>query len=252
MREAAFTTEMPAWVEPSPAEPGSIDPLGYLARSESLAEQLLPGVTVATRRVRYLSFLCWAIRKTENDPRAIDRWEVALSMGEHSRHAGDHCAYLGSRLLLQQRKWAGADPLPRRLHVQTARMLYAGLLRSCGLAHENGSLTLTSIGERIADDFGRDIPRSMPKRVTGCYDMPCLSEIRSREASLLRRGFLDSGTDAEIRQRTKLEIGFRRTQRVRRHGAGWLLRQYLKIGRRSRKPHACSMLPQEWNCTRCH
>ena len=100
--------------------------------------------------------------------------------GQHRRHAGSGCAYLGSRLF-QQRKWVGADPLPRRLHVQTARLLYTGLLRSCGLAHENG--TLTNIGERIAMNsdvrcrdqfpkdivivrdalpFGNQVPRSLP------------------------------------------------------------------------------------------
>jgi hypothetical protein len=26
-------------------------------------------VTIATRRVRFLGFLCWAFRKTENDPK---------------------------------------------------------------------------------------------------------------------------------------------------------------------------------------
>jgi hypothetical protein len=186
--------------------------------------------------MRYLSFLCWAIRKTDNDARAIDRWEVALSMGEHYLHAGKRCAYLGSRLL-QQRIFGGADPLPRRLHVQTARLLYSGLLRSCGLAHENG--TLSDIGERIADDFGREMPRSMPKKYSDCFDMPCLSKIiiKTRETRLLRGGLLENGTDAERRKRTKLEIGPRGMRGIRRYGAAWLLKQYLlKPGIRSSEP----------------
>ena len=84
-------------------------------------------------RARYLSFLCWAMDKTGNDSASIDRWEVALALGEHFRHGSDDkCGFLGSRLI-KSRNPARGDSTPRQLHVQTARVLYKGLLRSCGL-----------------------------------------------------------------------------------------------------------------------
>src|SRR5579862_1996916 len=152
------TSSLPQWVDPPPSEPGSIDPLGYLAPSDRLAEALLPGMTVLTLRARYLSFLCWAIRETGNDAQQIDRWEVALSLGEHLRHQNGTCGrggYLGSRILSS---WHGRD-IPRRLHVQTARILYAGLLRSSGLLDAHGSLT--DLGTKVASAFGAHIPRSL-------------------------------------------------------------------------------------------
>ncbi len=106
----------PSWVEPSPDEPGSTDPLGYQAEADRIAEELLPGVTVQTRRARYLSFLCWAMDHTGNKPAEIDRWEIALSTGEYLRpKCNATCSYLGS-LLLKQRNHAPGDRVPVRLH----------------------------------------------------------------------------------------------------------------------------------------
>jgi hypothetical protein len=135
--------------------------------------------------------------------------------------------------------------VPRHLVVQTARVVYSGLLRSCGFANENGALS--DIGERIADEFGNGMPRSKPKRVSGCVDIPCLSKIRRREALLLRRGLIEMEGAAENRQRTRREIGIRILQAARRNGAAWLLAKYLlKPRKRSSEPerllHAAARL----------
>ena len=160
----------PSWVEPSLDEPGSIDPLGYQTEADHIAEELLPGVTVQTRRARYLSFLCWAMDLTGNNPAEIDRWEIALSLGEYLRHKGDTiCSYLGI-LLLKQRNPDPRDRVPARLHQQTARALYSGLLRSCGLASEKGNLT--PLGMKLAWEFGKKMPGTRPNAFTGAPTYP--------------------------------------------------------------------------------
>jgi hypothetical protein len=83
-----FSTHLPAWVAHPEMQPGSIDPLGYQAEVDEISNRILPGVTVFTTRVRYMSFLCWAYREARGDDSMIDRWEVALSAGEFSRHKG--------------------------------------------------------------------------------------------------------------------------------------------------------------------
>ncbi len=224
----ATSSALPSWVDPAPSEPGSIDPLGYLAQSDGIAEQLLPGVTVLTNRARYLSFLCWAIQKTDGNLKGIDQWEVALSVGEHRRHGNgrvEPCKFLGSRLL-RQRQPSDSDLLPRRLHVQTARLLYSGLLRSCGLTNARG--TLSELGQKIAAIFDKCVPRSLPVRVRRCDSMPCLSEISTRELRYLREGFLEASADAEQRAYSLWEVGKRAWLSVRKRGAIWLLKEHVK------------------------
>ena len=226
VKRFAFTLTAPSWVEPPPTESGSIDPLGYLAPAERLAEKLLPGVTVATRRARYLSFLCWATRETEGNAREIDRWEVALSVGEYLRHGseGNECGFLGSRRV-QQLALKGGDNLPTHLHVQTARLLYSGLLRSCCLCDESGSLTL--LGERIADVFDKDMPGSRPRQVSRCEAMPCLSEIRGYERNGLLEALFKSNDESALRHATFRELGGRALRSAARNGASWVLSEYL-------------------------
>ena len=125
----AFWAGLPSWVELPPSEPGSIDPLGYQAEVDRISDTILPGVTVLTRRARYLCFLCWAIKRTGNNPAEIDRWEIALSVGEFLRHQdGKECSYLGVGLL-RQRNIKRGDIVPQKLHKLKARTSYSGLLR---------------------------------------------------------------------------------------------------------------------------
>lgn len=225
-RPFSFTSTIPAWLEPPPTDPGSIDPLGFLARAEKLADQLLPGVTVTTRRIRYLSFLCWAIEEAEGNTTEIDRWEVALSVGEHLRHRDEttECSYLGKRLLEQQELDSGAM-VPGRLHVQTARLLYSGLLQSCGLCNE--SRDLTDLGRKIAREFGNEMPRSRPRQIFRCNTLPCISNPRRKERRWLQEALLEANPDAATRLATFRELGKRGWREVARHGPSWALATYL-------------------------
>lgn len=230
---------LPQWVEPGNSEPGSIDPLGYIAAREQIAEKLLPGITVATVRARYLSFLCWGIGKFPDNNKFIDCWEVALSVGERLRHTAENgvngagaCRYLGQRLL--DRKLCQnangqirrGDPLPRSLHVQTARLIYAGLLVSCGLLDENKK-ELTALGKKVAREFGRKLPGSLPAQIGRCKAMPCLSKMGAKEIEFLRAGLLKESEDAQRRARTLKEIGVRQLRDIHRNGVGGLLSKYL-------------------------
>jgi len=224
----AVLSTLPRWVEPPVFEQGSIDPLGYLARREQIADALLPGVTVATLRARYLSFLCWAIKKTGNKPTEIDQWEIAISVGEYLRHSASQseCNYLGINLL-KKRNLTFYDPTPKRLHIQTARMLYAGLLKSCEFVDSNDQLTKT--GEKLADLFDKHMPRAFPSKVRGCRDLPCLSNISRKEQYLLKEALLEGSFEsAQRRWKTFKEIGKRRMRQIKQNGVKPLLSEYLE------------------------
>ncbi len=187
-----------------------------------LARQLLPGVTVSTTRARYLSFLCWAIRKTDNNAREIDKWEIALSVGEYLRGSA-RCLGIG---LLKEKKVERGTRVPLHLHVQTARVHYSGLLRSCNLFGEDGKLT--GLGDKIADEFGRRMPKSLPRQVFRCEEMPSLSEIGPREIKYLCNGLLEEGCDNPKRRQTFQEVGVPHWRKIHRNtDVSWLLKEYL-------------------------
>lgn len=224
--QLTHTATIPVWLDPHPATQGSIDPLGYLAPAEKLADQLLPGVTVATRRARYLSFLCWATRETGGNSAEIDRWEIALSVGEYRRHGAKNseCNYLGSQLVNRAELDPG-DALPASLHVQTCRQLYSGLVRSCGLCDD--SRRLTKLGDKIANEFGKDMPKSRPRQVFRCEAMPCLSAIRGYEKGWLYEAVLGSNDVSGHRLATFHEIGARRWRAMANEGVSPVLSRYL-------------------------
>jgi hypothetical protein len=203
-----FSNHLPSWVAPPEMQPGSIDPLGYQTEVDNISNQILPGVTVFTTRIRYLSFLCWAHRETGGNDSLIDRWEVALSAGEFFRHKSDAektCSFLGS-LLLKQASPDPRDRLPVRLHTPPARIRYKSLLRSCGLIDDRGELR--EAGEDLAEIFGRNMPKNIPKTIGGCRNMPCLSGVGRLESRWLRGAFLRDGSPgAERRLATFKEIG---------------------------------------------
>ncbi len=205
---------LPEWVEPAAGQDGSIDPLRFLAEADYIAERLLPGVTVVTTRIRYLSFLCWAIHRTQNSPNQIDRWEIALSIGEFTRHSSNNkreCKFLGSRLLKQKRDAGNlrdGGSRPDRLHQQTARILYSGLLRSCDLIGRNGELS--DLGKRLATQFDSDVgPNSLPARNGDCRTMPCLSNLGKYERRSLYDAFFGVNDDGARRRETLNELGKR-------------------------------------------
>jgi hypothetical protein len=216
---------LPLWVKAPMQTEGSIDPLGYSIESDAIATLLLPGVTVQTRRARYLSFFCWAVQKCGNDQRAIDRWEIALSVGEHLRHGKDtSCPFFGSGIL-NERQYPLNEALPRQLHVQTARLLYSGFARSCGLIQD--SKGLSSTGAKLAKSFAQRVPGSLPKTISKCEGMPCLSEIGANEAKYLYRALFEDTKEGEARLATYKAVGKTGWRLVRKAGRRELLKQYL-------------------------
>jgi hypothetical protein len=161
---------LPSWVAPSEME-RALDPLGLQEEADALAAQLLPGVTVQTSRVRYLSFLCWA-KQQDLTEFETDRWEVAMALGEHMRHrdGGPDCSFLGKN----KAKALGLGSfarVPTALHQQTARILYAGLLTTSSAVAEGA---LSVCGNRLAEWF-RPGRRVRPRRLRDCAGLPCLS-----------------------------------------------------------------------------
>lgn len=219
------TEELPFWVDPPNESERSIDPLGYSETSDGIADRLLPGVTVQTRRARYLSALCWAVQRCGNNPEQIDRFEVALSISEFKRHGMSvDCSFLG-KLLLSNRQYQDKQSLPRRLHSQSARVLYSGLARSCGLI--DNEWTLSPLGVKLADCFGKGAPKSLPNTVRQCWGMPCLSKIGSVERRYLRKALFDATPDGEVRLRTFKAVGARGWRTVQRKSHKTLLASFL-------------------------
>lgn len=226
----------PSWVSAPPAEAGSIDPLGYQTEVDRISESILPGITVFTTRIRYLSFLAWAFDHESGQTSAIDRWDVALSIGEHLRHHGQgDCKYPGIRLL-QQQDPSHNDPVRSRLHTPPTRLRYIGLLRSCGFIDKNDAVT--DIGKAVAHYFAKDAPRSRPKIVWACLRMPCLSAGGGRELKRLQQGLLQETEQAQIRNETFRELGKNLLRASRSENARFVLREYLRAARKSRASQA--------------
>jgi hypothetical protein len=81
-----------------------------------------------------------------------------------------------------------------------------GLLRSCGFVDADDQLT--DLGNGIADHFNQQTPKSLPRNVRDCDNMPCLSKGGSVELRWLREGLLEAGTNAARRRRDTLhEVG---------------------------------------------
>ncbi len=221
---------LPSWVEAPTQAEGSIDPLGYSAKADEIAAKILPGVTVQTTRARYLSFLCWAVGKCGKKDREIDRWEIALSVGEYLRHGrSTECSYFGPNLL-HRAQYRGSDGVPKQLHVQTARILYSGLLRSCGLITDNRELT--PLGEKLADCFDKCTPKTLPATVAHCRKMPCLSQAGAIERRYLRQALIGQGTDrppdSETRLKTFKSVGTLKWKRVWSGSHTDLIKLYLE------------------------
>jgi hypothetical protein len=202
---------------------------------DCISESILPGITVFTTRIRYLSFLAWAFDRESGQTSAIDRWDVALSIGEHLRHRGQgDCKYPGSRLLQQQDPGYN-DPVRPRLHTPPVRLRYIGLLRSCGFIDKNDAVVET--GKTIAHYFAQDAPRSRPKIVGACLRMPCLSAGGRRELSRLWQGLLEDSEEAQIRNETFRELG-KNLLRSSRADAHFVLTKYLRAASKSRVSQA--------------
>jgi hypothetical protein len=160
------------------------------------------------------------------DPEETDRWEVALSVGEWLRHGSSNkCSYRGIDRLAQLRLSPG-ELVPPRLLQQSARVFYAVLLSSAGFVDQSGELT--DLGKKLAVEFGKSIgAKKRPKRVWGCAELPCVSELRDREARLICNGLFSATPDAVVRARTFKAIIGRLRREARGDYAASILRCHL-------------------------
>lgn len=154
------------------------------AEADRIANLLLPQLSVLTRRARYFSFFCWAVRESDGDFAKLHRLEATLAVEEAKRHAdGDNeetCPGVVGRSRAKRylETHQGKSPArPERLSKNTAFALYRPTLRSLGLLSHVRRPTLTEEGGRLASLFARARGRRH------C----CLSEMSSGEKSVIKR-----------------------------------------------------------------
>jgi len=148
------------------------------AQADRIADRLLPDLSVQTTRARYLSFLCWAVDKSEGSPTplaSIHRLEAELALEEARRHrddSADECPGVVGRTnalrYLEDHAWK--EPArPERLYKNTAFATYRPLMRALGLLARDRAIELTLEGEKLASAFAQ---ARRPR---------CLSNISSNE-----------------------------------------------------------------------
>jgi hypothetical protein len=106
-KEIKFEALLPRWLEALKLPPSSRDPLGFQANAERLANELLPGLTVFTRRIGYYGFLALVIQMVNEQPcpsgqtrlDRLQRLERALVFCEFVYHgaADKSCPLFGQR-----------------------------------------------------------------------------------------------------------------------------------------------------------
>jgi hypothetical protein len=204
-----MNTIVPSWVEPDPARELAVDALGLSRQADQLADELLPDLSVLTRRARYLSFITWAVLKTSanaNPESAIHRLEAELALYEakyHRRNPKPCLGVVGRGAAEAYLRNSGDVPpaRPEALYKSTAFRAYRPLLRALHLLGRSAHPQLTSEGVGIAKAFGR----------AGRGSRVCLNEASDEEKRLLRKalGFdLRSKTNlrGERRRATLIEL----------------------------------------------
>lgn len=148
------------WVLPEPNRERAVDALGTGAFAEALADQLVPGFSGATRRARYISLLCAAVRSASSSTspnRAIHRIEAEHAVLEAEFHDDEGAAAECPDVVGRQRAAAELKLLkgewptrPERLYKNTAFDQYRSLMRSLGFLDRTAPAKLTEHGERLA------------------------------------------------------------------------------------------------------
>jgi len=213
---------LPSWVESDPLRGRAIDPLGLQETADGIADVLLPGLSVLTRRARYYALLAWARRVCGRhaDEGQIHRLEVALAVREAKLHpketvsdgeADPPCQFVGSRNLPRAPK---ADPYekppePREAYRVPVWRAYRASMQSLELL--DYSYALTDDGGKLAKAFSAAC-KPDPSGRTMLPESACLSRITFREGALLeerlgirRKGKLDDNSRSPRVRRGLLE-----------------------------------------------
>lgn len=173
------------WVVPDPDRERAVDPLGLGAQADRIADWLVPSVSVQTRRARYLSFFCWAVRRTQgqrNQLGAIHRLEAELACEEAVGHGADgprQCPDIVGRQRARTYLLANSGVFPRRpegLYKNMAFAAYRPLMKALGLLAAGRKLELTSDGNHLA--IAHQQSRGRRPR--------CLSDMGAAERTRLR------------------------------------------------------------------
>lgn len=199
---------IPSWVEPNPAREVALDALGLSWQADRLADELLPNLSVLTRRARYLSFLPWAVSKTStaaNQEREIHRLEAQLALHEAKLHYKEpkQCQGVVGRKVAQDylHQHGEAPARPEELYISTAFRAYRPLLRAIRILEGKTRSTLTPEGKEIAAAYGS----------AARWQPACLSKISDKEKRLLRKALgldlrVKTNLHGELRRATLIEL----------------------------------------------
>lgn len=202
-----MASSLPEWVAPTPQRERFPDPLGVQPDVDELAERFLPGITSLTERARYYSFLCWSLKVSGGDSRALARADRKLAECEYEAHREElssrsfavrdgedasvrlRCRFRGVLLLRRQ------EGRPARWLRTITWHLYRSSMRQLNLIERSGrdNWQLTPAGEQLAYFYGRSL-RSNAAR------LPLLCERdgrKGREIHLLRESLFGTGPRAE-------------------------------------------------------
>lgn len=183
---------LPHWVRADPAQERIQDAVGLTTILDECASSILPGISVLTRRARYLSFHCWARRRVANGSTTdLHAWEVSLAHAEHHLHRHQHeppaeCSFLGKNNIEAQWNNGRALEEPTTVTQSPGWLAYRPAMVTAGLVAVRKPFPLTDDGERLASLYQR-LARP-PRLQTGAWHaVACLSRVRYEERTALRQ-----------------------------------------------------------------
>jgi hypothetical protein len=183
---------LPHWVRADPTQERVLDAVGLTTILDDCASAILPGISVLSRRARYISFHCWArSRVPSGDQTELHAWEVSLAHAEHRLHRiqGEHpvdCSYLGKNNI--QEHWNDGSALrdPTRVTQTPGWLGYRPALVTARLVDSTKPFALTDDGVRLASLYRHQA--HPPRLMSGSWrTVACLSRLRSAERTALRQ-----------------------------------------------------------------
>jgi hypothetical protein len=257
-RDRGFEALLPRWLEPQRMPAGSRDPLGLQAYAERVADKLLPGLTVATVRIGYYAFLCWAIERVNERALSrrvarremLNRLERAFVLCEFVHHGreDDGCRLLGrrSRTQVLQSVEGGTYRVPQRImkNQSTAGALaaYGTSLTHMGFVEESLDQASDCKLEWATTETGRELARAFARRVPdGFEDFAfadgakrrdsirswgreiCFSRLRTLQSlrEVFLDGFLNGNSDGAATRFATVRRLFRRRLLTGTYRAAW-------------------------------
>ncbi len=247
---SAYLHLFPRWsAAPSQRDEGARDALGFQRYATEFAEHILPEITVLTIRARQYSFICWAIKKIENEAQKrwaadrpmtnnefvtlYNRFEKILALVEAVRHQDEStCSWIGQRktrhVVANDLKVFGLD-----FQLIAAEQRGGGLAQyqtsmvSLGLLKwdiEKCPLVTTEKGQELAEALGRAIKSYAPQIEGFCLDVNNEKISRDQLARWGKRLCLSEMTRSEARILRPLIVNAERevTLRTLRQIPRWL------------------------------